>query len=49
MDGVFQMGPEGQKRAACLEAAKACAKRKAVQAGADPASCKVSSADMLMQ
>ncbi|KAL3151690.1 hypothetical protein ABBQ38_012674 [Trebouxia sp. C0009 RCD-2024] len=40
VDGVFQMGSEGQKRQACLAEAQASAHAKAVQAGADPSTCK---------
>ena len=40
VDGVFEMGSEGQKRSACLAEAQASAHAKAVQAGADPSTCQ---------
>ncbi|KAL3159203.1 hypothetical protein ABBQ32_011184 [Trebouxia sp. C0010 RCD-2024] len=45
VDGVFQMGSEGQKRTAYLAEAQASAHAKAVQAGADPSTCKVMAVD----
>lgn len=42
VDGVFQMGSEGQNRRKKLAGAEASALAKAVQAGADPSTCKVS-------
>ena len=42
VDGVFQMGSEGQHRACKLAEATAAAHSKAVEAGARPSSCKVS-------
>ena len=41
VDGVFQMGSEGQHRAGKLAEATAAAHDKAVEAGASPSSCQV--------
>lgn len=41
VDGVFQMGSEGQHRSKQIAEATAAALDKAVKAGADPTTCKV--------
>ena len=41
VDGVFQLGSEGQHRKKCLIEAQAAAHAKVVKAGADPSTCKV--------
>ena len=41
VDGAFKMGLEGQHRSDRLAEAQAAAHAKAVQAGADPSTCKV--------
>ena len=41
VDGIFQMGSEGQHRSRHISEATAAAHEKAAKAGADPKSCKV--------